>query len=88
MDDKVRELVAVAASLAAGCSNCLEHHVGEAKRAGATPEEVQEALDVARAVRVTALTNMDSFATKVMSGEGALAMATSTGGKCGPNCNC
>lgn len=88
MDGKVRELVAVAASLAAGCSSCLEHHVGEAKRAGATPEEVQEALDVARAVRVTALTNMDSFATKVMSGEGALAMAATKAGTCGPNCNC
>lgn len=88
MDGKVRELVAVAASLAAGCSSCLEHHVGEAKRAGATPEEVQEALDVARAVRVTALTNMDGFATKVMSGEGALAMAATTAGTCGPNCTC
>jgi AhpD family alkylhydroperoxidase len=88
VDGKVRELVAVAASLAAGCSSCLEHHVGEAKRAGATPEEVQEALDVARAVRVTALTNMDSFATTVMSGEGTLAMAATRAGTCGPNCNC
>ena len=88
MVGKVREIVAFAASLAAGCSNCLEHQVGEAKRAGATPEEGQDAIDVARAVRVTALTNMDRFAMKVMRGEGALTMAGTTAGTCGPNCNC
>lgn len=88
MDDKVRELVAVAASLAAGCANCLEHHVDEARRSGATPAEIQEALDVARAVRLTALTNMDSFATTVVRGEDALVMATARPGTCGPNCNC
>lgn len=88
MDGKVRELVAVAASLAAGCTTCLEHHVAEAKQAGATPEDVQEAIEVARAVRVTALTSMDTFATKVVTGESALTMAAATTGKCGPNCNC
>jgi AhpD family alkylhydroperoxidase len=88
MEAKVRELVAVAASLAAGCSRCLEHHVGEAQRAGATAQEVQEALDVARAVRVTALTNMDAFAAQVVSGSEPLAMAATSAGRCGPDCNC
>jgi len=87
MEEKVRELVGIASSLAAGCSVCLEHHMAEARRVGATPVEIQEALDIARAVRLTALTRMDAAATRYLEEAGVLVMAGANRG-CGPGCNC
>jgi AhpD family alkylhydroperoxidase len=47
LSKKVRELVAIGAAHAAKCSPCIYLHTEKAKRAGATKEEITEAIFVA-----------------------------------------
>ena len=42
-----KELMALAIGINVGCSGCITLHVHDALRAGATPQEVQEAVGVA-----------------------------------------
>ena len=46
LDRKTKELVAIAASLAAKCQGCLEGHVKKALKFGASREEVSEAIAI------------------------------------------
>lgn len=70
LDNKTKELIAIAASLCAGCQNCLEGHLKKAMRYGADGAEIREA--VAIAVGVNAATVVDrsdlaNFNTKIAS---------------------
>lgn len=47
LDAKTKELIAVAAGCLMRCEHCVEAHAKDAIRAGATKEEVAEALMVA-----------------------------------------
>lgn len=42
-----KELMALAIGIAAGCSDCIALHVHDSLRAGATPDQVNEAIAVA-----------------------------------------
>jgi len=57
LDNKTKELIAIAASLGSGCQNCLEGHLKKAMKYGADGAEVREA--VAIAVGVSAATIVD-----------------------------
>ncbi len=57
LDNRTKELIAIAASLNAGCQNCLEGHLKKALKYGATGAEIREA--VAIAVGVGAATVVD-----------------------------
>ena len=46
-----RELVALGAALGSNCVPCIEYHVPEARKAGLTDEEIQEAIQLADKVR-------------------------------------
>jgi AhpD family alkylhydroperoxidase len=46
LDTKVKELIAVAISAAIRCDDCIGFHVQAALKAGATREEIAEALSV------------------------------------------
>lgn len=48
---KYRELIAVAVAHATQCSYCIDVHTGAAKKAGATKQEVVEAVLLAAALR-------------------------------------
>jgi AhpD family alkylhydroperoxidase len=48
---KQKELVAVGASIAAGCRPCTEHHFDAARQAGVTDAEIRRAVDCALAIR-------------------------------------
>jgi len=48
---KIRELIAVAVAHTTQCPYCIEVHAKNAKKAGATKEEVAEAIFVAAAIR-------------------------------------
>lgn len=89
MDAKIKELLGVAASIAAGCESCLEYHVGAARKAGADSREIQTAVQIARAVRLQAVTKIDDLAAKLDRGEPIKLVAV--GGEacgCGEGCNC
>ena len=50
LDKKTKELIALAVSSAIRCEPCIETHLQKAKVAGATPDEIKEAVYVAAAV--------------------------------------
>ncbi len=62
LDDRVRELIAVAAAYAAGCVPALEGHVRRARELGVSPEELEDVLTIARAAKVQGFTQIDEVA--------------------------
>ena len=65
LSDKVKELVAVGASITANCQPCLQHHVEKALGFGADSEEVKAAIEVGKRVRKGASAKMDSFSSEM-----------------------
>nr|MDJ0514158.1 carboxymuconolactone decarboxylase family protein [Methyloceanibacter sp.] len=47
LDTKTKELIALAISVSARCDDCIAHHTYDALKAGATREEIADALGVA-----------------------------------------
>ena len=91
MDAKFKELLGVAASIAAGCESCVEYHVGAARKAGAQSREIQTAIQIARAVRLQAVTKIDDVAAKLDRGEPIKLVAVggeASGCGCGEGCSC
>jgi len=54
LEPKTRELVALAVALTTQCAYCLDVHTRAAKKAGVTPAELAELVNVAAAVRAGA----------------------------------
>ncbi len=61
LSEKVKELVAVGASITANCQPCLRHHVEKALASGADAEEVKAAIEMGKRVRKGASAKMDTF---------------------------
>jgi len=61
-NDRIKELVAVGASITANCQPCLQYHADKAIRSGATPQEIEAAIGVGNQVRKGASAKMDEFA--------------------------
>jgi AhpD family alkylhydroperoxidase len=61
LDPKTRELIAVAASVVAKCQPCLDYHVEEARKAGASDSDMRNAVSIARMVRKAGIENMDKY---------------------------
>lgn len=51
MDEKIRELIAIGAAVTANCVPCVKFHVQKAQGAGASDQEIVEAINVGRTVR-------------------------------------
>lgn len=62
MQRKEKELIAVAASIAAGCEFCTRFHVKAARECGAVDDELQGMVNLALTVRERATTRMASVA--------------------------
>jgi AhpD family alkylhydroperoxidase len=62
LDRKTKELVAIGASLAAKCQGCLEGHIKKALKAGASREEISEAIAVAIGVNAAAIVDLTDIA--------------------------
>jgi AhpD family alkylhydroperoxidase len=62
---KYRELMAIAIAATTQCPYCMEVHTAQAKRAGATREEVAEAVFVAAALRASAAATHGTLALKL-----------------------
>ena len=69
IDEKTKELIAIGASVTAGCKPCLEYHVAKGKEAGACDDEIVDAVAVAKMVRKGAMSKMDKFAGTVLTGD-------------------
>ncbi len=66
MDDRVKKLIAVGASVGANCHPCLEYTVSKALEAGIGCDEIMEAVNIANGVRQGAASSMDKLALKLI----------------------
>lgn len=62
MEMRLKELIAVGASVTANCQPCLQYHVSKALQSGATPEEISQAIEVGKTVRKGAASKLDKLA--------------------------
>ncbi len=83
LNEKIRELVAVGASITANCQPCLQLHVEKALGAGASSCEVKAAIEVGNRVRKGAAAKMEAFSSRVVApGAPVSAEAVRSGGCC------
>ena len=52
--EKNQELIALGASIAAQCEPCLKHHVAKARELGLGEEDIQQAIEIGRMVKLAA----------------------------------
>ena len=62
LDIKIKEYVAIGASLALGCKGCLEGHLKKAKKHGATSDEIAEVIAVTLGVAAAAIVDRSDIA--------------------------
>jgi AhpD family alkylhydroperoxidase len=62
MEDKIKLLIAVGASVTSNCQPCLKTAVTQAQGAGVEKKEILEAIAIGRVVRKGAFGKMDKFA--------------------------
>lgn len=66
MDDRMKILLAVSASVGANCHPCLEYHIGKALECGIDRGEITEVVEIAKTVRRGATSSMDKLALKLL----------------------
>ena len=69
LEEKIKELIAIGASISANCQPCLEYHVGIAFELGCESPEIKEAIEVGTLVRRGAASKMDKFSTALITSE-------------------
>lgn len=62
IDRKTKELIAIAASLGFKCQGCLNGHIKKAKKFGATPEEISEAIAITMGVAAASVVDQTDIA--------------------------
>ncbi|NPU84646.1 MAG: carboxymuconolactone decarboxylase family protein [Syntrophaceae bacterium] len=62
MNERIKKLIAVGASVGANCHPCLEFHVVKALEMGIDREEIEAAVEVGKVVRRGAAGSMDKLA--------------------------
>ena len=61
LDDKTKELIAVACSVTANCHPCVKFHMSKARQLGLADEAIQQAAAVGQMVRKGAAGEMDKL---------------------------
>lgn len=61
IDAKVKELIAIGASIAANCQPCVKYHVAKAREVKIDESEIQQAINVGKMVRKGAAGQMDEL---------------------------
>ncbi len=62
IDRKTKELIAIAAWLGFRCQGCLNGHIKKAKKFGATPEEISEAVAITMGVAAASVVDLTDIA--------------------------
>ena len=70
LDERMKELIAVGASVTANCHPCVKYHVSAALKAGAYPDEIAQAVAVGKLVRGGAARKMDELTISMGHNEG------------------
>lgn len=66
IDVKVKELIAIGASVTANCHPCVKYHVNKAREMAIDEKEIQEAIEVGKMVRKGAAGEMDKLVSTVV----------------------
>jgi len=66
MENQIKDLIAIGASMAANCHPCLAYHLSKARQHGASESEIGEAIAVGKMVRKGAAGKMDQFMTTIL----------------------
>ena len=82
MDDRIKELIAVGASVTANCQPCLRYHLKKALENGAVDQEITQAIEVAKMVRKGAASKMDKFASSLSRGGSSIENDSENGCGC------
>jgi AhpD family alkylhydroperoxidase len=61
LDDKIKELIAIGASISANCHPCIKFHAAKARELKIDEAEIQQAVDVGKMVRKGAAGQMDEL---------------------------
>ncbi|MFQ5602903.1 MAG: carboxymuconolactone decarboxylase family protein [bacterium] len=83
MDNRIKELIAVGASVTANCQPCLRYHVSKAQENGANEREIVEAIEAAKLVRKGAITKMDQLVATIFKNTETEVNASTEGCGCG-----
>ena len=66
IDDKVKELIAIGASVSANCHPCIQYHVDKARELAIDEDEIRQAIEVGQMVRKGAAGEMDKLISMVV----------------------
>jgi len=66
MDERTKELVALAASVAGRCQPCFKHHLGKAKELGIASNDIDEAISLANKIGEVGGLRMAEFVKETM----------------------
>ena len=66
IDDKVKELIAIGASVSANCHPCIKYHVDKARELAIDEDEIRQAIEVGQMVRKGAAGEMDKLISMVV----------------------
>ncbi len=61
IDDKVKELIAIGASVSANCHLCVKYHVNKARELAIDDDEIRQAIEVGQMVRKGATGEIDKL---------------------------
>jgi len=61
LDAKMKELIAIGASVACNCHPCVKFHTGKTKKLKIKPELIKQAVEVGKMVRKGAANQMDEL---------------------------
>ena len=62
MDKRTKEIIGIAASIAAHCQPCFLYHLKEAKKLQISSEDIRETIEIAKAINRSGDENMIKFA--------------------------
>jgi AhpD family alkylhydroperoxidase len=66
MDEKTRELAAIAAAVAGKCQPCFAYHFKQAQKLGIPDEQIRGIIQLAKDIRASGNKHMDEFAERRM----------------------
>jgi AhpD family alkylhydroperoxidase len=61
IDEKIKELIAIGASVSANCHPCVKYHVAKAREKKIDEDDIRQAIEVGKMVRKGAAGQMDKL---------------------------
>jgi 4-carboxymuconolactone decarboxylase len=69
LEPRIRELIAIGASIGSNCLPCLRYHFTEALKAGCTLEEISEAITLSKMVKERPMKDIYNLADELLQHE-------------------